>query len=75
MKNLNLIKGYAVYILCVVLLTGCFEKAVVEEIQKVEIQIDTTYTYTYKVKRENNAIDIYKTSEKYRLNDTIIVMY
>ena len=76
MKILKLRKGYALYILLgVVLLTSCKEKVVVEEIQKVEMKIDTTYTYTYKVKREDNFFDIHVTKEQYKLNDTIKVIY
>lgn len=76
MKTLKLRKGYALYILLgVVLLTSCKEKVIVEEIQKVEMTIDTTYTYTYKVKREDNFFDIHTTKEKYKLKDTIKAMY
>lgn len=62
-------------LLGVVLLTSCNEKVVVEEIQKVEMKIDTTYIYTYKVRREDNFFDIHTTQEKYKLNDTIKVLY
>lgn len=70
------IKKHGKYLLLlgVVLLTSCSEKVVVEEIQKIEMQIDTTYTYTYKVKREDNFLDIHKTEEKYKINDTIKVL-
>lgn len=76
MKKLRTKLSYALYtLLGVVLFTSCNEKVVVEEIQKVEIKIDTTYTYTYKVKREDNFFDIHTTTEKYKLNDTIKVLY
>jgi hypothetical protein len=76
MNTIKTLKSYALYtLLGVVLFTSCKEEVVVEEIQKVEIKIDTTYTYTYKVKREDNFFDIHKTTEKYKLKDTIKVLY
>jgi len=62
-------------LLGVVLLTSCKEKVVVEEIQKVEMKVDTTYIYTYKVRRVDNFLDIYTTNKKYKLNDTIKALY
>jgi hypothetical protein len=58
-------------VLCVVLFTSCTEKVVIVEIQKEVMKIDTTYRYTYKIKREDNFFDIEVMSELYKKGDTI----
>jgi hypothetical protein len=64
-------KCFLYTVLCVVLFTSCTEKVVIVEIQKEVMKIDTTYRYTYKIKREDNFFDIEVMSELYKKGDTI----
>ena len=76
MKNFRIKNGikYFLYtLLCVVLFASCTEKVVIVEIQKEVMKIDTTYRYTYKIKREDNFFDIEVMGELYKKGDTIKV--
>ena len=74
MKKLRIkdgIKYFLYTLLCVVLLMSCKEKVVIVEIQKIDMKIDTTYRYTYKVKRGDNFFDIKYMNKLYKTGDTI----
>jgi len=75
MKNLVSKGHFAIYILLCVVFIGCQEKVVVVEQQKVEMTVDTVYTYTYKVERKDNFFDIHRTTDKYCIGDTIKNIY
>ena len=72
LSKLKTVSKYFLYtLLVVVLFTSCTEKVVIVEIQKEVMKIDTTYRYTYKIKREDNFFDIEVMSELYKKGDTI----